>query len=58
MYTGSKLVRLKDQKAFTVTFLSHWSDVTAEDGEVDQIKWLGGDDYISHTNGVYRLEAK
>lgn len=45
MRNGTTLVRVKDGKHFKVTLLSHWSDIQAEDGEQDRVKWYGMDGY-------------
>ncbi len=55
MKTNSKLVRKEDQKVFTVTFLSHWSDIQAEDGETDRVKWGFDNTYVSD-KGSYALQ--
>jgi len=39
--------RVGDNKVFHIVEGAHWVKVMAEDGEVDSIKWLGGDDYVS-----------
>lgn len=54
MRTGSLLVRESDKKEFKVTFLSHWSDIVALDGETDSVKWYGPG-YVSASKGhTYR----
>ena len=55
MYTGSILKRTTDGKLFTVTYLAHWSDIQAEDGETVSVKWYGGNKYVSHKNGTYEV---
>lgn len=41
MREGSTLIRQEDGKVFTVTFLSHWSDLVSEDGEKVSVKLYG-----------------
>lgn len=55
MRNGTILIRVGDGKAFMVTLLSHWSDIRAEDGEEDRVKWYGMDGnhlaYVSASKG-------
>ena len=50
-----KFKRESDGKIFTCTFASHWSDIKAEDGEEDNVKWIGGslgaEEYVSRVKG-------
>ena len=60
MYTGARLERTSDGKLFKVTLLSHWSDIQAEDGEEDRVKWYGSigkhEAYVSASKGFsYKL---
>lgn len=57
MRTNSKLVRDTDKKVFTVTLLSHWSDITAEDGETDRVKWGFDNTYVSNKGLSYTLQT-
>ena len=43
MTSQSILVRRTDGKQFRVKWLAHWSDIVADDGEEDSVKWYGGD---------------
>lgn len=45
------LVRENDGKRFEVTCLAHWSDIKADDGETDTVKWVGGNYFVSATKG-------
>jgi hypothetical protein len=47
---GSELIR-DDGKIFVCTYLGHWSDVQAADGEVDYVKWLGNEQWVAATSG-------
>lgn len=59
MRSDSTLVRRTDGKRFRVTLLSHWSDIEAEDGERDRVKWVGDEQYVSDVRGHgYLLEAR
>lgn len=59
MTSDGILIRKSDKKVFKVTFLSHWSDIKSEDGETDYVKWIGSDEYISHSKGHgYILQGK
>lgn len=51
MMSDSILIRKQDNKKFKVTFLAHWSDIESEDGEKDTVKWLGSNEYVSHSKG-------
>lgn len=55
MYSTSTLRREDDGKLFRVTFLSHWSDIQAEDGEKDAVKWLWENTYISFDGKKYTV---
>jgi hypothetical protein len=46
-----RFTRTSDKKVFKVTFYSHWSTIQADDGETDAVKWFGGDDYVSASQG-------
>lgn len=41
LMTGDTVVRKGDGKEFKVTWLGHWSDVEAADGEKQSIKFYG-----------------
>lgn len=58
MTSTSTLIRKHDGKKFKVSFLSHWSDIKAEDGsEIDSVKWGFDNIYVSHSKGFsYLLE--
>lgn len=51
MYSNSILTRVEDGKVFKVTFHSHWSEIKAEDGETDYVKWGFDDLYVSADKG-------
>jgi len=51
MLSTSILRRDSDEKLFRVTFLSHWSDIKAGDGEVDAVKCYGPALYVSANKG-------
>lgn len=51
MLSRSILRREEDGKLFRVTFLSHWSDIKANDGEVDSVKCYGPALYVSANKG-------
>jgi len=55
MYGWDKLKRRSDGKVFEITLHSHWSNIRAEDGEVDRVKWCWGDGetatYVSFDQG-------
>jgi hypothetical protein len=61
MTSKSTLVRESDGKTFRVKLLGHWSDIVADDGEQDSVKWYGGDGdrqlYVSASKG-YSYEAR
>lgn len=46
-------VRKGDGKRFNLVLLGHWSDIQAEDGEQDSVKWFGPDSfgYVSANKG-------
>jgi len=53
------LQRQSDRALFRVVNLAHWSDVEGISdksvGEVDLVKWVGGDQYVSCDKGdMYR----
>jgi hypothetical protein len=48
MLQGQKILRKSDQKIFTVIDVAHWSDIRANDGETDSVKWYGGSSDIEH----------
>lgn len=54
MKTGAKLVRESDKKVFTVKLLSHWSDIQAEDGEKDAVKWAFDNYYVSGKGATFK----
>jgi len=43
----------EDGEVFRITLLAHWSRVENASGEVDSIKWIGGDSYIGHGSKMY-----
>lgn len=53
--------RRSDGKVFRLTLLSHWSDIQAEDGETDSVKWYGNDHegemYISANKGHHYIKG-
>ena len=53
MKLKSILIRVNDNKEFTVKFLSHWSSIVSQDGEVDTIKLLDEHthEYVSASKG-------
>lgn len=55
MNSASKLKRIGDGKVFSVTYLAHWSDIKAEDGDTDTVKWMGADLYIGYKGNTYTL---
>lgn len=57
MTTGSILHRRGDSKVFRVVFLAHWSDIQAEDGETDSVKFYGNG-YVSADKGHTYVEEK
>lgn len=63
MTRGSILQRMNDGKLFRVMLLSHWSDIQADDGEPDRVKWYGSigkhEAYVSASKGhTYELLPK
>jgi len=51
-------IRRSDGLKFRVTFLSHWSDIQAENGEQDSVKFYGSDGpgrelLVGHTGQTY-----
>lgn len=63
MFSDDTLVRRTDNKKFKVIFISHWSDIVAEDGsERDNVKWYGNDTagslYIGNRTGFLYHIAK
>lgn len=59
MLSRSILIREEDGKEFRVTFLSHWSDIEADDGETDSVKMYGPDQYVSANKGFsYRIKQE
>ena len=55
MDSNSILTRKSDKKQFHFTYLAHWSDIRADDGETDSVKWLGGNEFVSADKGhVYQ----
>ncbi len=50
MRSTDTLVRSHDGKEFKIKFHSHWSDIVAEDGEEDCVKWYGPG-YVSNSKG-------
>lgn len=56
MRYGAALKRQSDGKIFHVTLLSHWSDIQADDGETDEVKFYGPG-YVSRVKGhAYTLQ--
>lgn len=53
---GTRFVRESDNKIFTCTYVSHWSDIVSEDGETDSVKWLGDHWYVGTRNTYCVLE--
>jgi len=51
MTEQSILIRSNDKKIFKVKFLSHWSSIVSDDGEIDTVKHLGGYEYVSTSKG-------
>jgi hypothetical protein len=53
MKIKSHLIRVQDKKIFKVKFLSHWSSIISDDGEVDTIKLLNEHthEYVSMSKG-------
>lgn len=51
MRSDSTLVRCTDGKRFRVLSLAHWSDIVSDDGELDRVKWVGDDYYVSDVRG-------
>lgn len=63
MKSTSTVVRKQDGKIFRVACLSHWSDIVADDGETDSVKWYGGNSqhefYVSANKGFgYKVEIE
>jgi hypothetical protein len=64
MYSTSILKRKTDGKTFKVTMLAHWSDIQAEDGEKDSVKYLWGGingtpvEMISHKGETYIVQPE
>jgi hypothetical protein len=49
----------EDGKLFLPTVISHWSTIQADDGEKDEVKWIGGTEYVSMYKGwKYILKEK
>lgn len=57
MTSASTLRRRVDGKLFTVVVLAHWSDIRAEDGETDTVKWYGSG-YVSENKGYSYEEVR
>lgn len=57
MTKETRLVRRVDRKVFRVTNLAHWSDIQAEDGETDTVKWYGAG-YVSESKGFSYEEVR
>lgn len=55
MRSDSTLVRDSDGKEFRVTWLGHWSDIQAADGEKDSVKWYGPG-YVGHKGNTYKVK--
>lgn len=56
MNKNSTLTRVQDNKVFHVVEMGHWTDIIAEDGERDRVKFLQGDrfseEYVSQEKGM------
>lgn len=48
------LIRNEDQKQFKVIYVCHWSEIEADDGERDRVKWYG----VSTANELYVSDTK
>ena len=51
MNINSILIRDNDKKIFKVKFVSHWSSIVSDDGEIDTVKHLCGHEYVSAVKG-------
>jgi len=58
MLSTSVLKREADGKLFRVIFLSHWSEIQSDDGEVDYVKCYGPDLYVSANKGHGYVDTK
>jgi len=57
MRSNSVLVRESDGKEFRVSFLSHWSLISSDDGESDSVKWYGPG-YVGFKGNTYVLKQQ
>ena len=53
---STSILRRNDGKLFHVTFLSHWSDIRSDDGEMDSVKCYGPGMYVSADKGYGYLD--
>jgi len=56
MHNNSILVRPRDKKEFRVVYLAHWTDIKADDGERDTVKWIGPNVYVGQRSGALYVE--
>lgn len=50
--------RISDGKEFSTILRSHWSDIKADDGEEDYVKWYGCETVDNKTYELYVSNSK